>query len=182
MGLIRGTLMLGTGGLVSGSSKKQRVAKAQLRELRTQTQLLEQIADPGKLERERAAKEAKQVAWQAAKEARQAERATRRGVRRANKEARQAARREVRLSDKEARQANRTPLPSWLVTTFRVLCWMWVIFFAIGSLGVIAKDGVSAVLVGIIFSGVPAVVLWKTRKASSPRTAEGVPASQEPTR
>lgn len=61
MGLIRGTLMLGTGGLVHGSSKKQRVAKSQLRELRAQTKLLEQIADPGKLEREHAARE-RQVA------------------------------------------------------------------------------------------------------------------------
>ena len=30
MGLIRGTLMLGTGGIVSGSSKKQRVAKSEI--------------------------------------------------------------------------------------------------------------------------------------------------------
>lgn len=39
MGLIRKTMMVGTLGVVRGSSKKQRVAKAQLRELRTQTGL-----------------------------------------------------------------------------------------------------------------------------------------------
>ncbi|MBB2500251.1 DUF2510 domain-containing protein [Amycolatopsis echigonensis] len=44
MGLIRKTLMLGTGGLVRGSSKKQRVAKAQLNELRKQTRLAESQA------------------------------------------------------------------------------------------------------------------------------------------
>jgi hypothetical protein len=37
MGLIRKTMMVGTMGVVRGSSKKQRVAKAQLKELRTQT-------------------------------------------------------------------------------------------------------------------------------------------------
>jgi hypothetical protein len=39
MGIIRKSLMIGTGGVVRGSSKKQRVAKAQLKELRTQTQM-----------------------------------------------------------------------------------------------------------------------------------------------
>ena len=42
MGLIRKTLMISTGGLVRGSSKKQRVAKKSLRELRTQTKLQQQ--------------------------------------------------------------------------------------------------------------------------------------------
>jgi type II secretory pathway pseudopilin PulG len=42
VGLIRKTLMIGTGGLVRGSSKKQRVAKAQLKELRQQTRTAEQ--------------------------------------------------------------------------------------------------------------------------------------------
>ncbi|QRP48021.1 DUF2510 domain-containing protein [Amycolatopsis sp. FDAARGOS 1241] len=37
MGLIRKTLMISTGGIVRGSSKKQRVAKASLKELRAQT-------------------------------------------------------------------------------------------------------------------------------------------------
>lgn len=44
MGLIRKTLMIGTGGVVSGSSKKQRVAKAQLKELREQTRIAEREA------------------------------------------------------------------------------------------------------------------------------------------
>ncbi|MEV6441821.1 hypothetical protein [Amycolatopsis sp. NPDC051716] len=39
MGLIRKTLMVGTMGAVRGSSKKQRVAKAQLKELRVRTKL-----------------------------------------------------------------------------------------------------------------------------------------------
>lgn len=39
MGLIRKTMMVGTMGAVRGSSKKQRVAKAQLKELRVQTRL-----------------------------------------------------------------------------------------------------------------------------------------------
>ena len=42
MGLIRKTLMIGTAGVVRGSSKKQRVAKASLRQLREQTRLQEQ--------------------------------------------------------------------------------------------------------------------------------------------
>jgi hypothetical protein len=46
MGLIRKSLMLSTAGIVSGSSKKQRVAKASLRELKRHTALLAQIADP----------------------------------------------------------------------------------------------------------------------------------------
>lgn len=45
MGLIRKTLAVGTLGLVRGSSKKQRVAKAQLNELRAQTQLMQEQAD-----------------------------------------------------------------------------------------------------------------------------------------
>ncbi|WP_300008071.1 hypothetical protein [Pseudonocardia sp.] len=40
MGLIRKSLMIGTAGLVRGSSKKQRVAKAQLKELREQTRIM----------------------------------------------------------------------------------------------------------------------------------------------
>ncbi|GLY35301.1 hypothetical protein Amsp01_013250 [Amycolatopsis sp. NBRC 101858] len=42
MGLIRKSLMIGTAGLVRGSSKKQRVAKKSLRELQTQTRLQRQ--------------------------------------------------------------------------------------------------------------------------------------------
>ncbi|WP_405490523.1 hypothetical protein [Nocardia sp. NBC_00511] len=44
MGLIRKTLMIATGGAVRGSSKKQRVARAQLNELRKQTSIAEQQA------------------------------------------------------------------------------------------------------------------------------------------
>lgn len=40
MGLIRKTLSVSTVGLVRGSSKKQRVAKAQLKELRKQTGMM----------------------------------------------------------------------------------------------------------------------------------------------
>jgi hypothetical protein len=48
VGLIRKTLAVSTLGLVRGSSKKQRVAKAQLNELRTQTRLMQDqaTADP----------------------------------------------------------------------------------------------------------------------------------------
>jgi hypothetical protein len=50
VGLIRKTLALGTLGLVRGSSKKQRVAQAQLDELRAQTLLMQEqaaaFADP----------------------------------------------------------------------------------------------------------------------------------------
>jgi len=42
VGLIRKSLMLGTAGLVRGSSKKQRVAKKSLRELQAQTRLQRQ--------------------------------------------------------------------------------------------------------------------------------------------
>ncbi len=44
MGLIRKTLAISTVGLVSPSSRKQRVASAQLRELRAQTRLMRQAA------------------------------------------------------------------------------------------------------------------------------------------
>lgn len=43
MGLIRKTLMISTAGLVRGNSKKQRVAKASLRQHRRQTALLKHI-------------------------------------------------------------------------------------------------------------------------------------------
>jgi hypothetical protein len=42
MGLIRKTLMIGTGGLVRGSSKKQRVARAQLKQAKEQTAIARQ--------------------------------------------------------------------------------------------------------------------------------------------
>jgi hypothetical protein len=42
VGLIRKSLAVGSLGLVRGSSKKQRVAKAQLREMRKQTSLLKE--------------------------------------------------------------------------------------------------------------------------------------------
>jgi Protein of unknown function (DUF2510) len=42
MGLIRKTLMVGTAGLVRGSSKKQRVAKAQLKQVKEQTAIARQ--------------------------------------------------------------------------------------------------------------------------------------------
>ncbi|GAA3559558.1 DUF2510 domain-containing protein [Amycolatopsis ultiminotia] len=41
MGVIRKSLMFGSLGLVRGSSKKQRVAKAQLKELRKQTAIVQ---------------------------------------------------------------------------------------------------------------------------------------------
>lgn len=44
MGLIRKSIMISTGGIVRGSSKKQRVAKKSLRELREQTKLMNQQA------------------------------------------------------------------------------------------------------------------------------------------
>lgn len=44
MGLIRKTLMVGTVGVVRGSSKKQRVAKAQLRQLKEQTRIAQEEA------------------------------------------------------------------------------------------------------------------------------------------
>jgi uncharacterized protein DUF2510 len=42
MGLIRKTLMVGTAGVVRGSSKKQRVAKAQLKQQKEQTAIARQ--------------------------------------------------------------------------------------------------------------------------------------------
>lgn len=173
MGLIRGSLMLGTGGLVSGSSKKQRVAKAQLRELQSQTKLLEQIADPGKLERERAAR-------QAAKDARQARVAATlesRHQRALERKQRLAKVRKDTRAAQQQRAANRTPVPAWAVKTIRVIGWVWVVFFALGSIEATSKDGVAAIVVGILFAGIPAVVLWRTNL----RTTEAAPASQAPT-
>ncbi|GAA1863463.1 DUF2510 domain-containing protein [Pseudonocardia ailaonensis] len=57
MGLIRKSLAVGTLGVVRPNSKKQRVAKGQLKEMRKQTQLLEQHA--------RAERAAQRVAAQA---------------------------------------------------------------------------------------------------------------------
>lgn len=152
MGLIRGSLMLGTGGLVSGSSKKQRVAKAQLRELQSQTKLLEQIADPGKLERERAAK-------QAAKEARQARRDARRGP-------------NVVFTEKP-----RTPAPAWASKTLRVVGWVWVVFLALLAFSVAAVNIAAAVVSGLLAAG----LAWILVRKASPRTTEVAPASQAPT-
>jgi hypothetical protein len=44
MGIIRKTLMVSTAGIVRGSSKKQRVAKAGLRQQKLQTSLLKDVA------------------------------------------------------------------------------------------------------------------------------------------
>lgn len=57
MGLIRKTLMIGTAGVVRGSSKKQRVAKAQLKELKQQTRIM--------AEQERAAQQDREAAFAA---------------------------------------------------------------------------------------------------------------------
>jgi hypothetical protein len=47
MGLIRKTFAVGTGGVVRGSSKKQRAAKAHLQEMRKQTEMMRQaVGDP----------------------------------------------------------------------------------------------------------------------------------------
>lgn len=54
MGLIRKSLMIGTAGLVRGSSKKQRVAKAQLKELKQQTKLMAEQAREEQQDREAA--------------------------------------------------------------------------------------------------------------------------------
>ncbi|MGD9989324.1 DUF2510 domain-containing protein [Pseudonocardia sp.] len=56
MGLIRKSLAVGTMGAVRGSSKKQRVAKAQLRELKAQTALQKE-----QMEAEEAAEERAQI-------------------------------------------------------------------------------------------------------------------------
>lgn len=42
MGLIRKTLMISTAGVVRGSSKKQRIAKASLNQLKQQTELMKE--------------------------------------------------------------------------------------------------------------------------------------------
>ncbi len=52
MGLIRKTLMVGTAGIVKGSSKKQRVAKASLKELKQQTKLMAEQDRQAQLDRE----------------------------------------------------------------------------------------------------------------------------------
>lgn len=75
MGLIRTTLTISTVGVVNPRSRKQRVAAAQLREMKAQTALLQQIADPGKAERERDAKEAKIAELRARRDAARAARA-----------------------------------------------------------------------------------------------------------
>lgn len=54
MGLIRKTLMVGTAGIVRGSSKKQRVAKAQLKQLKQQTQIMAEQERQAQADREAA--------------------------------------------------------------------------------------------------------------------------------
>jgi hypothetical protein len=48
MRLIRKSFAIGTVGVISGSSQKQRVAKAQLNELRKQTAAMQEQADLAK--------------------------------------------------------------------------------------------------------------------------------------
>lgn len=156
MGLIRKSLMLGTGGIVSGNSKKQRVAKSQLRELRTQTQLLEQIADPGKLERERAAR-------QAAKGARQARREARRGP---------------NVVFVEKPRPARKPASPGAIKALRVVGWVWVAFLALVAFSVATVSIPAAAISAVLASG----LIWILVRKTSPRTAAMVPASQAPTR
>lgn len=54
MGLIRKSLMIGTAGIVRGSSKKQRVAKASLKELKQQTKLMAEQERQAQADREAA--------------------------------------------------------------------------------------------------------------------------------
>lgn len=73
MGLIRKTLMVGTAGLVQGSSKKQRVAKAQLKELKQQTRIMAEQERAEQQDRE-AAFAARQAATSGSHEERKAAR------------------------------------------------------------------------------------------------------------
>lgn len=157
--------MLGTGGLVHGSSKKQRVAKSQLRELQAQTKLLEQIADPGKLERERAARQEARERRVAASEARH-----QRAV--ARKE-RLATRRE----NTQQRVTRRTPGPLWATRILRVVGWAWVVFLVLVAISVASVNIVAALTAGLLAAG----LTWTLVRRSSPRTAAAAPASQEPT-
>lgn len=169
MGLIRGTLMLGTGGLVHGSSKKQRVAKSQLRELQAQTKLLEQIADPGKLEREHAARqevrERRVARIEAASEARH-QRALARKERLA-----------TRRGNTQQRVTSRAPKPAWATRILRVVGWAWVVFLVLVAISVASVNIMAALTAGVLAAG----LTWALVRRSSPRTAATAPASQEPT-
>lgn len=73
MGLIRKTLMIGTAGAVRGNSKKQRVAKAQLKELKQQTRLMAEQERQAQQDREAAFAAQRVVAPTGSHEQRKAE-------------------------------------------------------------------------------------------------------------
>lgn len=156
MGLIRKSLMVGTLGGVSGSSKKQRVAKASLRELRQQTALLAQIADPGAVARQHAE-------VQAAKDARQARRDARRGP---------------NVVFVEKPQTTRSPRQS---KALRTVCWTVAIFFALGAIGGAAAGSPVGVIGCSAIVALMRYFLYRPRKTLTQNNTEEAPASQEPT-
>jgi predicted phage tail protein len=159
MGLIRKSLMVGTLGGVSGSSKKQRVAKASLRELKQQTALLAQIADPGAAARQHAT-------VQAARDARQARRDARRGP-------------NVVFVEKP-----QTVRPARQSKTLRTVCGVVMIFFALAAIGAMADGSVGGSIACVLVS-ITAFLLMSgviPRRALTQSSTEEAPASQEPIR
>ena len=159
MGLIRKSLMVGTLGGVSGSSKKQRVAKASLRELKQQTALLAQIADPGA-----AARQGAEI--QARIEARQQRIVERRAAR------------AQRTKDRNKVAACRP----WLTLTMRFCCWAVAIIFALGAIGGAAAGSPVGVIGCSAIVALMCYFLYRPRKVLTPNSTEGVPASQAPIR
>jgi Flp pilus assembly protein TadB len=172
MGLIRKSLMIGTLGGVSGSSKKQRVAKASLQELKQQTALLAQIADPEASARQRA--EA-----QATLERQQARTAERRAARQQRSDERRAAR--TQLAEDRKKAAANTP---WLSAAFALrLCgWTVAIFFALGAIGGAAAGSTVGVIGCSSIVALVSYFLRRPRKVLTQSSTEVAPASQEPTR
>lgn len=172
MGLIRKSLMIGTLGGVSGSSKKQRVAKASLQELKQQTALLAQIANPEAAARQR-------VEAQATLERQQARTAERRTAR----QQRIVARRAARTQHAEDRSKITASTP-WLATdlALRICGGAVAIFFALGAIGGAAAGSPVGVIGCSSIVALVSYFLCRPRKTLTQNSTGEVPASQEPIR
>ncbi|MGH3673656.1 MAG: hypothetical protein ACRDSH_24005 [Pseudonocardiaceae bacterium] len=159
MGLIRTSLAIGTAGVVSSRSRKQRVSAAQLRELKAHTALLADIADP-----EAAA--ARRLLEAQARE----RKAQRREARRAESREYWAALR-ARQSSKEMPAVTRTGR-----VALRVLIGVLGVMLAlmvVGVLGAISPAAGGIALVAELIGALVALGWWQHNRNASPNDVKG---------
>jgi multidrug efflux pump subunit AcrA (membrane-fusion protein) len=173
MGLIRKSLMLSTAGVVSGSSKKQRLAKASLQELKKQTKLLAQIADPQAAARERAEQGAALARQQARIKASQEAKQQRAIERRARRLAKRSA------TPQAARQRAKICAP-WYAVALHLWGWAVVIFFVFGAIGAAIAGSLIGVLGCAAVASAIGYPLYRYRDVLILRSTAEVPASQAP--